>query len=306
MISYTNKAKESESNSLTTEKEKPIILNSANIIHTLAKEYNKECYFSADPIIFPKHFARLMCGRDGIFCKKNGEAVQSNISAEKICGAENCIKCSQHLQLKDVEIAGLIAAHLAWGRRDMIVRDCIRAFNEMKWLPLEYVMNGKYKNDDKSLHRTVKWGEFASICSNMKKFYSKNASVEILTPDQIRVLIYGQESNPKMANKKIHMFRRWMTRDDNVVDLGLWKNTSPADLIIPLDTHVHSSAIKLGITNRRSTDFTTAKEITDYLKSLFPKDPCIGDFALFAYAATQRENEEKKNRKRKRKSNNEK
>lgn len=268
-----------------------------SIIKSLAAEYNKECYFSADPIIFPKHFARLMNNCDGIFCNLKGAEIDHETYKETISGIGNCIRKDNFPILQDVEIAGMIAAHLAWGRRDMIVRDCIRAFNEMKWQPFNYVMKGRYKNDDASLHRTIKWSEFAGICSNMRKYYEKNESVEVLTVDQIRVRIYGQESNPKMANKKIHMFRRWMTRNDNIVDLGLWKKTSPTDLIIPLDTHVHNSAIKLGITTRKSADFATAKEITDYLKTLFPKDPCLGDFALFAYAATQRENEEKKNKK---------
>ena len=195
--------------------------------------------------------------------------------------------------LKDVEIAGLIAAHLAWGRRDMIVRDCNRAFDEMQWRPLEYVMRGEYRCGEESLHRTIKWSEFAAICGRMREFYAANESVESLTPDEIRVRIYGQASNPKMANKKIHMFRRWMVRNDGIVDLGLWKHTSPAELIIPLDTHVHASAIRLGITSRKSADIVTAQEITEVLKEAFPGDPCKGDFALFAYAAVQREEEEK-------------
>lgn len=233
--------------------------NSIEIIRRLAEEYNNPRYFQTDPIAFPKHFLQLMqCGSAA------GEYMYT---------------------LKDVEIAGLIAAHLAWGRRDMIVRDCNRAFEEMQWRPLEYVMRGEYRCGQESLHRTIRWSEFAAICGRMKVFYAANESVEPLTPDQIRVQIYGQSSNPKMANKKIHMFRRWMVRNDGIVDLGLWSHTSPADLIIPLDTHVHASALKLGITTRKSADITTALVITEFLKEAFPDDPCKGDFALFAYAA---------------------
>lgn len=231
-----------------------------NIIYKLAKEYNKECYFEGDPIRFPKYFAN------------KGSKPQ------------------------DVEIAGLVSAYLAWGRRDMIIRDCNRAFDEMNWEPYKYIMSGHYRNDPTSLHRTIKWSEFAEICQRLKNYYSLNESVENLTPDEIRVQIYGQKSNPKMANKKIHMFRRWMVRDDGIVDLGLWKKTSPSDLIIPLDVHVHNSAIKLCITKRQSADYTTAAEITGFLKEVFPNDPCLGDFALFAYSVTQREEKEKKNK----------
>ena len=84
------------------------------------------------------------------------------------------------------------------------------------------------------------------------------------------------------------MFRRWMVRDDGIVDLGVWKRTSPSSLIIPLDVHVHRAALEQGITKRKSSDITTAIEITEFLKSVFPDDPCMGDFALFAYGASQK------------------
>ena len=227
-----------------------------NIIRQLAEQYNKEEYFTGDPIIFPKHFARMMGGK---------------------------------YTLKDVEIAAVVAAHLAWGRRDMIVRDCKRAFDEMNWEPYNYVMAGNYRSEDASLHRTIKWSEFAAICGRLKEFYTTNNSLEHLTPDEIRVQIYGQRSDRKAANKKIHMMRRWMVRNDGIVDLGLWHDPSPASLVIPLDVHVHRSALNMGITSRRSADITTALEINEFLHKAFPGDPCKGDFALFAYAASIKE-----------------
>ena len=265
--------------------------NSIEIIRRLAEEYNNPRYFQTDPIAFPKHFLQLMqggsagaqCGSASGQCGCAGAASGRAVASGR--GEADCAAGEYVYTLKDVEIAGLIAAHLAWGRRDMIVRDCNRAFEEMQWRPLEYVMRGEYRCGQESLHRTIRWSEFAAICGRMRVFYAANESVEPLTPDQIRVQIYGQASNPKMANKKIHMFRRWMVRNDGIVDLGLWSHTSPADLIIPLDTHVHASALKLGITTRKSADITTALEITEFLKEAFPDDPCKGDFALFAYAA---------------------
>ena len=271
--------------------------NNIEIIRRLAEEYNNPRYFQTDPIAFPKHFLQLtQCGSAGAQCGSagtqygsagavSGGGAVSGRAAASGRGEADCAAGEYVYTLKDVEIAGLIAAHLAWGRRDMIVRDCNRAFEEMQWRPLEYVMRGEYRCGQESLHRTIRWSEFAAICGRMKVFYAANESVEPLTPDQIRVQIYGQASNPKMANKKIHMFRRWMVRNDGIVDLGLWSHTSPADLIIPLDTHVHASALKLGITTRKSADITTALEITEFLKEAFPDDPCKGDFALFAYAA---------------------
>ncbi|MBR6458366.1 MAG: DUF2400 family protein, partial [Bacteroidales bacterium] len=64
-----------------------------------AETYNDPAYFVEDPIAFPREFA------------------------------------SRGASLQDIEIAAVFAAHLAWGRRAMIVRDCQRLFDEMDWRP---------------------------------------------------------------------------------------------------------------------------------------------------------------------------
>ena len=230
-------------------------MNEAQTIELLrcyADKYNNMRYFEEDPIIFPKHFAALLA---------EGKA-----------------------SLQDVETAAAIAAHLAW--RSMIVRDCTRAMDEMGWQPYEYVRAGQYRDEDKSLHRTVKWSEFAAICRRIKEFYDSDESMEVLSPGQMRTRIYGQKDDPSAANKKIHMLRRWMVRDDGKVDMGLWKHTDKRNLIIPLDVHVHRTASRLGITQRKSADIRTAEEITAFLRKAFPDDPALGDFALFSVGAT--------------------
>ena len=175
-----------------------------------AEEYNDPKYFQEDPIIFPTKFARKY---------EAGEAAMA-----------------------DVEIAGLLAAHLAWGRRAMIVRDCDRMFEEMNWRPYDYVMNGEYRNEDVSLHRTIKWSQFAQICENLRNIYTEHDSLEGLTDTDIRCRIFGQKEDRKAPNKKISMMRRWMVRDDGKVDLGVWKNSDKRRLILPLDVHVYGQA----------------------------------------------------------------
>ena len=221
-----------------------------------AEEYNDPKYFQEDPIIFPTKFARKY---------EKGEAV-----------------------LADVEIAGLLAAHLAWGRRAMIVRDCDRMFEEMNWRPYDYVMNGEYRNEDVSLHRTIKWSQFAQICENLRNIYGERDSLEGLTDTDIRCRIFGQKEDRKAPNKKISMMRRWMVRDDGKVDLGVWKNSDKTSLIMPLDVHVYTQATALGLTSRKQKDIVTAREITDAFKEIWPEDPCKGDFALFGYGVTQK------------------
>lgn len=219
-----------------------------------AEEYNHPKYFQEDPIIFPTHFARKYDA---------GEA-----------------------SLADIEIAALLSAHLAWGRRAMIVRDCGRMFDEMSWRPFDYIMNGEYRDEDASLHRTIKWKDFAGICERMKTVYSVRKSLEGLTDSEIRTLIFGQKEDRRAPNKKISMMRRWMVRDDGKVDLGVWKKSDKKSLILPLDVHVYSQAAALGLTGRRQKDIVTAREITDAFREIWPEDPCKGDFALFGYGVT--------------------
>ena len=219
-----------------------------------AEEYNDPKYFQEDPIIFPTGFARRL---------ENGEAT-----------------------LADVEISALLAAHLAWGRRAMIVRDCGRMFDEMCWKPYEYVMNGEYRNENASLHRTIKWSEFAEICRRLKELYTLYGTLENLSDTDIRCMVFGQKEDRKAPNKKISMMRRWLVRDDGKVDLGVWKNSDKKKLILPLDVHVYDQATALGLTQRRQKDIVTAHEITDAFREIWPEDPCKGDFALFGYGVT--------------------
>ncbi len=221
-----------------------------------AEEYNDPKYFQEDPIIFPTQFARKY---------EVGEA-----------------------SVADVEIAALLSAHLAWGRRAMIVRDCGRMFDEMDWKPYDYVMNGQYRNENVSLHRTIKWSEFATICTRLKGIYEKSGSIEGLTDAQIRTHIFGQKEDRKAPNKKISMMRRWLVRDDGKVDLGVWKCSDKKELILPLDVHVYDQATALGLTGRRQKDIITAREITDAFREIWPEDPCKGDFALFGYGVTHK------------------
>lgn len=219
-----------------------------------AEKYNHRGFFTEDPIIFPTKFA------------------------EGIKSGSHC--------LKDVEIAAVFAAHFAWGRRAMIVRDCERLFSHMHWRPYDYIMNGEWRNDSVSIHRTIKWSDTAAICKRISEYYSSFDSMEALSITNFRTMIYGQKEDKSAPNKKINMLRRWMVRNDGKVDLGLWKNTDPATLLIPLDVHVHDTALALGLTLRKQKDIKTVKEITSAFGEVFQGDPCKGDFALFGYGVT--------------------
>ncbi|MCR4743547.1 MAG: DUF2400 domain-containing protein, partial [Treponema sp.] len=86
------------------------------------------------------------------------------------------------------------------------------------------------------------------------------------------------------ANKRIHMFLRWMVRQNSPVDLGIWSWYPQSSLIIPLDIHVMQESINLGLIAENSkATYKTAQKLTNTLSEIFPGDPCKGDYALFGY-----------------------
>lgn len=88
--------------------------------------------------------------------------------------------------------------------------------------------------------------------------------------------------NSSSSCKRVCMFLRWMVRKDSPVDLGIWNDIIAQDsLIIPMDVHVVTEAIKMGLIKSKSTSMANARRLTDELRKVFPEDPTKGDFALF-------------------------
>jgi len=81
------------------------------------------------------------------------------------------------------------------------------------------------------------------------------------------------------AAKRLNLFLRWMVRRDEI-DPGLWTALSPADLFMPVDTHVLQWATQEGLTARKTADRRACLEITAALAALEPRDPLRWDFAI--------------------------
>jgi len=94
------------------------------------------------------------------------------------------------------------------------------------------------------------------------------------------------------ACKRMNMFFRWMVRQDAPhepkVDFGLWRQAlSPADLVIPLDTHVTRMNRHFGFTQRKTNTWRTAEEITAVFRRFCPEDPTRYDYALMGYSLSK-------------------
>lgn len=85
---------------------------------------------------------------------------------------------------------------------------------------------------------------------------------------------------PLSPYKRWNMFLRWMVRKD-ALDMGLWHGVEKKDLLIPLDTHTHKVALKLGLLSRKSYDFKAVMELTQMLRTFDKDDPIKYDFALY-------------------------
>lgn len=81
------------------------------------------------------------------------------------------------------------------------------------------------------------------------------------------------------ACKRMNLFLRWMIRKDEL-DFGLWEEFSPAQLVIPVDTHVARICKSLKLTSRKNVSWKMAEEITENLKKFDAVDPVKYDFAI--------------------------
>lgn len=230
-------------------------------------------------------------------------------------GDPSSILC-RYTCVRDIEVAAFIASMLAFGRRDQFLPkiDYIMNLADKKGGPASWLENQCYKNDfiPKGLDSNVKFYRFYSYGQLVDLFHrlesmlnqsetfgqyvkmhheeyrqqrTESGKEEPLLAESISLCFKGCAIVPQginSANKRIHMFLRWMVRQNSPVDKGLWAWYSPSKLIIPLDTHVIQQAIKLGLLPQKAAATSkTAKYLTDKLKEIWPQDPCRGDFALF-------------------------
>ncbi|RYE53722.1 MAG: DUF2400 domain-containing protein, partial [Sphingobacteriales bacterium] len=98
----------------------------------------------------------------------------------------------------------------------------------------------------------------------------------------LRTIKHVSSPMQKSTCKRLNMFLRWMVRkDDRGVDFGVWNNLKPSQLICPCDVHVDRVARKLGMIQRKQTDWLTAVELSSQLSLFDATDPVKYDFALF-------------------------
>jgi len=210
---------------------------------------------------------------------------------------------------EDIEIAGFLAATLAWGQRVTIINKSRELMNRMDNMPYKFVLNATEKEIGSMtsfVHRTFQGDDCIYFIHALTRIYKEYGGLETLflqgyqVNQSIRESISGFREiffsfdhlhrtrkhipDPKKgsAAKRINMFLRWMVRnDENGVDFGIWKSIKTSDLLCPLDLHSGNIARKLGLLERKHDDWQAVEELTANLRLFDRADPVKYDFALF-------------------------
>jgi len=239
-----------------------------DILNTYCDKYNRPDFIKNDPILIPHRFTKP----------------------------------------QDIEISGFFASMLAWGRRDIIIRNVSRIIELMDNAPHDFIVNHEEEDRKRFLtfvHRTFQPDDMLYFVHFMQWFYKKNKSLEeafiplATSPNMTERLIHFKDlffslehlprtrkhvQSPanKSACKRLCLYLRWMVRDSTSgVDFGLWNNIKPSELLLPVDVHVHRTARALKLTKSKMPNWQAAEEITKKVAKFCPEDPCKYDFALF-------------------------
>jgi uncharacterized protein (TIGR02757 family) len=211
---------------------------------------------------------------------------------------------------QDIEIAGFLAATIAWGNRKSIISNANKLVQWMDMDPHNFITHATDKElrpFQQFVHRTFNGTDCVFFIKSLRHLYKKYDSLEqaFLTGMTVRdptikyaLIQFRSEffniKHPSRSGKHISdvqkgssakrlcMYLRWMVRNDKAgVDFGIWKKIKPSQLCLPLDVHTGNVSRALGLLQRKQNDWKAVEEVTSVLRTFDPKDPVKYDFALF-------------------------
>jgi uncharacterized protein (TIGR02757 family) len=214
----------------------------------------------------------------------------------------------RYREWEDREVVALIASSVAVGRVEAIASCLERVLGWLGPAPAEFLLSAR----DSALDRLVRgfryrfFGEreMRGLLEGVGRVLRRHGSLE----DGMRWALRQKSGNVSdaldlfvaalrgdqtdggagrllpqpcrgSACKRLHLFLRWMVRRDSV-DPGDWSCIKPAQLLVPLDTHMFRMGRCLGFTARKQADARAAREVTRGFARWAPEDPVRYDFAL--------------------------
>lgn len=209
-------------------------------------------------------------------------------------------------RIEDREIAALVASALAYGRVCGILRSAGEVLETFGGSPCKYIRKGsvsKFRRDFAGFKYRFHTGEdlsllFEGVRLALKEFGLLEAcflagvdpaedmrGTQTAFVNRLCRMFPGGKStllpSPERGSacKRLNLMLRWLVRHDEV-DPGGWTEVPASALIVPLDTHMHRIARKLGLTSRNAADWKTAEEVTKAFAGYVPEDPVRYDFVL--------------------------
>jgi uncharacterized protein (TIGR02757 family) len=217
----------------------------------------------------------------------------------------------------DREIVGFCASALAFGRVASVLQSIERLLAVMGDHPAAYVRQFDPPREARRfaaiVHRWTRGEDLVALLWILKQILDRAGSIEAFfaqgfddraddiagalesfssralgfdleaaygrLPKRLRVAYFFPRPSSGSGCKRLNLFLRWMVRRDSL-DLGVWSRISPAQLVVPLDTHVIRVGRCLRLTRYSTPDWRMAAEITRSLRTADPLDPVKYDFAL--------------------------
>jgi uncharacterized protein (TIGR02757 family) len=220
----------------------------------------------------------------------------------------------QYSNRLDMEVAGFLAAELAYGRVQQIEKSLTNLFGRMGESPFQFIR----KFDDQKRaklkdfrHRFTAGDDISNLLELLRDVFDEFGSIENFflrgyNPGDKNIIpalskfcdslleMYAKAHNGRVprglsyllprptsgsACKRLNLFLRWMVRNDDV-DAGLWKSIDKTRLIVPVDVHMGRLCRILGLYDRKTVSLATAVKITESFIEIEPADPVKYDFAL--------------------------
>lgn len=214
----------------------------------------------------------------------------------------------------DMEIAGFLAAVLAYGRVQQIEKSVTNLLGRMGNHPADFVRSfnsTKRKKLSDFKHRFTTGDDISDLLTLLKGIIKSHGSIEAyfashyndtdstIIPaltcfcDSLSAAYAAKHNghvsrglkyllvNPARGSacKRLNMFLRWMVRQDDV-DTGLWQSIDKAKLVVPIDVHMGRLCKILNLYNQKTTSLKAALDITAGFAAIEPTDPTKYDFAL--------------------------
>ncbi len=213
----------------------------------------------------------------------------------------------------DREVAGLIAAVLAYGQVGVLCREIGKILEELAPSPRAAILEGRHESPRfcrAFRYRFTRRRDLVGLLhaaaemiraegglgAGLARRRNENADPVEALARWVHDLRASAESRAGRSRGLTHLladparggackrwwlYLRWMVRPDDGTDLGSWSALVPAsDLVLPLDTHWIRMAPRLGLTARRTPDGKMAREITAALRRIGPEDPLRYDYPV--------------------------